>query len=344
MRGTGPHAQMVVSSRLRLARNVKGYRFPHAATHRELAGVRRVVELAAAKAPFLIQAAAVPLAELAAVDRRVLMERHLISRVHTQPEAGERGVIIGDREMIAVMINEEDHVRLQVLQSGLNLREGYAIAEALDRQLEQNLAYAFSREWGYLTACPTNVGTALRASAMLHLPALVMTGQIRRALHAISKMGFTSRGLYGEGTEATGNFFQISNRASLGRSEADLLGALERLVLQVIAEEAAAREAVLRSHRESLEDRIWRAYGTLRSARVITSAEAADLLSLVRLGVDMGMIPALDRAMVNTFLITTQPAHLQKWEGRALTARERDVLRAQFLRQHFTMTGGAKDA
>lgn len=340
LRGTGPHAAIVTSSRIRLARNLAGHRFPHWATKRGLAQVRTTVESAVAQAPYLKSALVLHLDDLPGVDRRFLVERHLISREHAEHDAGERAVVIGDREIISVMVNEEDHLRLQVLQSGLNLREGWAIAAELDRQLEEHLAYAFSPEWGYLTCCPTNVGTGLRASAMLHLPCLVMTKQIGRVLHAITKLGLTARGLYGEGTEATGNFFQISNQVSLGRTEAELVDTLERLAAQVVQQEEAAREAILRTSREALEDRIWRAYGTLRSAQIITSTETTDLLSLVRLGVDLGIIPTLNRATINTLFITTQPAHLQRLEGRSLASRERDVRRARLLRESLAASAG----
>ncbi|MBI4227769.1 MAG: protein arginine kinase [Candidatus Omnitrophica bacterium] len=328
-----------MSSRIRLARNLAGHRFPHWATKRGRAQVRAAVEQAAGRAPYLAQALLLHLEELPGVDRLFLVERHLISREHADGDAAERAVIIGDREIIAVMVNEEDHVRLQVLQSGLNLREGWAIASELDRQLEADLAYAFSPAWGYLTCCPTNVGTGLRASAMLHLPCLVMTKQINRVLHAITKLGLTARGLYGEGTEATGNFFQISNQVSLGRAEPELVDALERIAGQVVQQEEAAREAIVTQNREALEDRIWRAYGTLKSAHIITSAETTDLLSLVRLGVDLGIVP-LDRATINTLFITTQPAHLQRWAGRSLASRERDVRRAQLLRESLAASAG----
>jgi len=332
LRGTGPQATIVMSSRIRLARNLSGHPFPPGASQRDLAQVRGLAESALTQAPFLARALLVRIDELQPVDRQFLVERHVISREHAEGDVAERSVVIGDREIIALMINEEDHLRLQILQSGLNLREAWAIAEALDRQLEQRLAYAFSTEWGYLTCCPTNVGTALRASAMLHLPCLVMTKQIGRVLHAISKLGLTARGLYGEGTEATGNFFQLSNQVSLGRSEVEIVDKLERIAAQVVEQEEAARTAVMRENREALEDRIWRAYGTLKSAHIINSTETTDLLSLVRLGVDLGIVP-IDRAVVNTLFITTQPAHLQKLEGRALASHERDVRRARLLRE-----------
>ena len=340
LRGAGPQAAIIMSSRIRLARNLAGHRFPPWASRRDLAAVRTTVEQAAAQAPYLTQALVVRLEQCSAVDRQFLVERHLISREHAEGDVTERAVVIGDREIIALMINEEDHLRLQVLQSGLNLREAWGIAQELDRQLEQQLAYAFSKGWGYLTCCPTNVGTGLRASAMLHLPCLVMTKQITRVLHAITKLGLTARGLYGEGTEATGNFFQISNQVSLGPTEPEIVDKLERIVTQVVEQEEAARAAVLRESREALEDRIWRAYGTLKSAHIITSTETTDLLSLVRLGIDLGLIP-IDRAAINTLFITTQPAHLQKREGRALASHERDIRRAGLLREQLTREGGS---
>ncbi|MBI4313897.1 MAG: protein arginine kinase [Candidatus Omnitrophica bacterium] len=340
LRGTGPHAEIVMSSRIRLARNLKAYRFPHWATKRELAQVRHNAERAAAQSPHIVTAVTLHLENLSFVDRQMLVERHLISREHAEGQVAERAVVIGDQEMIAVMVNEEDHLRVQVLRSGLSLKEAWAIAEELDEQLERHLVYAFSSQWGYLTCCPTNVGTGVRASAMLHLPCLVMTKQIGRVLHAMTKLGLTARGLYGEGTESTGNFFQISNQVSLGFGEAEIVDKLELLVGQVVEQERNARESVMRGTREALEDRIWRAYGTLKSAHIITSQETTDLLSLVRLGVDVGTLPTLSRSVVNALLVTTQPAHLQKLEGRALASHERDVRRAELLRNQLATSGG----
>ncbi|MBI3322630.1 MAG: protein arginine kinase [Candidatus Omnitrophica bacterium] len=331
LRGSGPKEQIVLSSRVRLARNLADLPFPSWASTQEREEARRRLLEAVARSKFLKGAVVFEMGKLSELDRLFLVERHLISR---ELAAGHEAAtaVISDREVISLMINEEDHVRLQVLQSGLNLREAWSVLLRVDEELETALAYAFTPECGYLTACPTNVGTGMRASCMLHLPCLVMTRQINRVLHAISKLGLTARGLYGEGTDATGNFFQLSNQVTLGISEEETLDSLERLIGQVIEQEEAARRALLSRSREAVEDRIWRAYGTLRTAHLINSTETTNLLSMVRLGVDVSVLPDLPRDKVNRLFIQTQPAHLQKLEGRELTAPERDSRRAKLLR------------
>jgi len=236
------------------------------------------------------------------------------------------------------MINEEDHLRIQVMQSGFNLNDAWSIIDALDDELSAVLPFAYSSEWGYLTCCPTNTGTGMRASVMVHLPSLVITKQINKVLHTITKLGLTARGLYGEGTEASGNFFQISNQVALGRREAELIENLERILKQVIDHEQTARESLMTNNRTQLEDRIWRAFGILQHARTMSSSEALDLLSAVRLGVDLGVMAngtakaGIDRKAVNELFLFSQPAHLQKLEGKALGAKERDAKRAQLIR------------
>ena len=332
LRGTGPRAEIVISSRIRLARNLKEKPFPQWAKKPQRAEVRTGVEEAVGRCKFLKGALTLQLKELSELDRLFLVERRLISREHAVgPD--EKAVAIGDKEILSLMVNEEDHLRLQVIQSGFNLQEAWDVLTGVNGELEGHLAYAFLPEWGYLTACPTNVGTGMRASCMLHLPCLVMTKQIGRVLHALNKLGLTARGLYGEGTEATGNFFQLSNQVTLGVSEEEILDNLERLIRQVVDQEEAARKALTQQSREALEDRIWRAYGTLKSAHLINSGETVNLLSLVRLGVDLNIIPTLERGQVNRLFIQTQPAHLQKLEGRTLNASERDARRARLLRE-----------
>ncbi len=332
LRGGGPHEEIVMSSRIRLARNLKAKAFPQWATKAQRTDARSQVAEAVKACAFLKGSLILHLEDLAELDRLFLVERHLISREHAQG-ANEKAVVVSDREILSLMINEEDHLRLQVLQSGFNLNEAWVVLSQVDRELEGKLPYAFLPQWGYLTACPTNAGTGMRASVMLHLPCLVMTKQIDRVLHAITKLGLTARGLYGEGSEASGNFFQLSNQVSLGVSEEEILDSLERLIKQVVEQEEAARKALIHQSREALEDRIWRAYGTLKNAHQISSNETVELLSLVRLGVDLKLIPTLERGVVNRLFIQTQPAHLQKLEGRSLTAAQRDARRAKLLRE-----------
>lgn len=333
LRGTGPKGEIVMSSRIRLARNLKDAPFPHWADQKQQTETLTRIEEAVGTSNYLKGSLILPLSELAELDRLFLTERHLISPEHARPQTGEKAVVVSDREIIALMINEEDHLRLQVLQSGFNLQEAWAVLSRIDAELERRLAYAFLPQWGYLTACPTNVGTGMRASCMLHIPCLVMTKQINRVLHAITKLGLTARGLYGEGTEASGNFFQLSNQVSLGVSEEEIFDNLGKLIQQVIEQEEAARRALLTQSRQALEDRIWRALGTLKSAHLITSNETVELLSLVRLGIDLGLISNLERGLVNRLFIQTQPAHLQKLEGRRLNPSERDARRAKLLRE-----------
>lgn len=332
LRGTGEHADIVISSRIRLARNLDGLPFPHWASKPQRAEARLSATQAVQACKFLKGSLILEMKTMSELDRMLLLERHLISR-ELISGSNEKAVVISDREIVSIMVNEEDHLRLQVLQSGFSLQDAWTMLEQISHDLEKNLHYAFLPDWGYLTACPTNVGTGMRASCMMHLPCLVMTKQITRVLHAITRLGLAARGFYGEGTDAMGNFFQLSNQVTLGISEEETLDNLERLMRQVVEQEQAARKALLSQSKDALEDRIWRAYGTLKSAHLITSAETVNMLSLVRLGVDLELIPGVERGMVNRLFIQTQPAHLQKLEGRPLTPAQRDSRRARLLRE-----------
>jgi protein arginine kinase len=331
LKGTGPNSDIVISSRIRLARNLEKYPFSHWSTRKQSEEILSIVEPVVKENPHMKNGIFVRLNEISALDRQFLVERHLISREHAE-ESDHRAVTIDSAEVVSLMINEEDHLRLQVIQSGFNLPVGWKLIDLIDTQLESKLSYAFSVEWGYLTSCPTNIGTGMRASVMLHLPALVSTKQISKVLHAISKLNLTARGLFGEGTEASGNFFQISNQVTLGHTEEDIIDNLQRIVRQIIEYEQNARTTLLGKGRETLEDQIWRAYGTLKSARIITSSETIDLLSAIRLGVDIETIKDIDRSVVNELFILTQSAHLQKIEGKMLSAPQRDIKRANLVR------------
>ncbi|MBI4335560.1 MAG: protein arginine kinase [Candidatus Omnitrophica bacterium] len=332
LRGTGPYADIVISTRIRVARNIEKFPFTHWADKKQREQVLQLAQGASEKSNLLKGSMFLKLADLSELDRQFLIERHLISLEHAHdPE--HRAVVIESREIISIMINEEDHLRAQVIQSGFNVRDAWALINKLDTELNQNLDYAYSVRWGYLTACPTNVGTALRASIMMHLPALVMTKQIGKVLNALTKLGIAIRGLYGEGTEALGNFFQISNQVSLGRSEEDILGNFERVMNQIISREAQARHILFIKEKEALTDKIFRAFGTLKNARIITSSETINLMSTIRFGVNMNMLPAVDIATVNDIFIMSQPAHLQKIENKILTADQRDMKRADLIRE-----------
>ncbi len=332
LRGTGPNSDIVMSSRVRLARNLDKLPFSHWATKKQEKESLECLQEAVLNTDLMRSSLYVHMSEVDDVDKQFLLERHLISREHiVHPEF--KSVVVGDKEVANIMINEEDHLRIQVMQSGFNLQECWRIANRLDDALHKRVKFAFSQEWGYLTACPTNTGTGLRASVMLHLPSLVMTKQISRVLQAITKLGMTARGLYGEGTEAEGNFFQISNQITLGSAEEDIIDNLERIIRQVIGHEENARKTIMKQNREMLQDKIFRSSGTLKSAHIINTKETMGLLSMVRLGVDMGILTDMDRRAVNELFILTQPAHLQKIEGRALSSAQRDVKRANLIRR-----------
>jgi len=331
LKGIGPNSGIVISSRIRLARNLDKFPFPHWTNKKQGEQVLGAVREAIAKVDYLKNLTIFILQDLDSVDKQFLIERHLMSYEHAQ-KADHKAVAIDDAEIVSIMINEEDHIRVQVMQSGLNLFEAWNIINRIDDSLAKELNFAFSPDWGYLTACPTNTGTGMRGSVMLHLPALVMTQAINRILAAIAKLSFTTRGLYGEGTQASGNFFQISNQVSLGHSEDDVIAKINGLISQIIEQENQAREALLLRNRAMLEDKIYRSFGILKSAYIISSQETIELLSMVRLGCDLSVIKDIDRRKINELFIITQPAHLQKNENKKLTSQERDIKRADIIR------------
>ena len=337
LKGTGPNSDVVISSRIRLARNLDKLPFPHWANKKQSEQALNTIEESMSKVDYLKKTTVFKLADLDSVDKQFLVERHLMSLEHSQ-KADQKGVVIDDDEILSIMINEEDHIRMQVMQSGFNLFEAWNIINRIDDSLSKELSFAFLLDCGYLTACPTNAGTGMRGSVMLHLPALVMTRAIDRVLAAISKLSFTTRGLYGEGTQATGNFFQISNQVSLGHSEYEIIENINSLIRQIIEQENQAREAMSSKNRALLEDRINRSLGILKSARIISSQETIELLSMVRLGCDLGMAKDIDRRSINELFITTQPAHLQKIENKKLSSGERDLKRAELIRSKLNLS------
>ena len=337
LRGSGPSAHIVMSSRIRLARNLANAVFPNKSAKKDLESVFALVENAVGRLNLLKGSTLFRMNDLDQIDRQMLVERHLMSHEHASNPEG-KGLLVSSEEVISVMINEEDHLRIQVLCSGLNLTEGWKTINAIDDALSKELNYAFLGNWGYLTACPTNTGTAMRGSVMMHLPALVMTKQINKVLAAISKLSFASRGFYGEGTQASGNFYQISNQVSLGHSEEDIIQNINGLIRQVIEQEEQARQALLVQNRPMLEDKIWRSWGLLKTARIISSQEAIELFSMVRLGMDMGILKPGDYKALNELFLMIQPAHLQKIEGKKLNAFERDTKRAAVIRQRLGLT------
>lgn len=335
MQGKGPEAQTILSSRVRLARNLQATSFPHRASPETLQRVMDQVKYAGQQSSSLKRGIFLTMGELATMDRIFLLERHLVS--HELANAQRTcGLLLENQEGLSVMVNEEDHLRIQAIVSGFQLEEAHRAVDRLDDELESSLDYAFSEDWGYLTACPTNVGTGLRASVLMHLPALVLTQRIEQTLRNIGQVGFMARGLYGEGTEVMGSFFQISNQATLGRPEEEIIEGLVGLTGQILRQEEEARSALMASAQAEVEDKIWRAYGILKYARQISSEDVMNLLSAVRLGIALGLITNLSIRTVNEVLILTQPAHLQKRLGRNLGQTERDGERAKFVRERFS--------
>ncbi len=331
LKGTGANANIVMSSRIRLARNLTKKPFPNKARKKELQEILESVEGSIERINYFKGAVTFKINELDNIDKQFLIERHLMSHEHANNAEG-KALIVSKEEVLSVMINEEDHLRIQVMQSGFDLDESWKIMNAIDDALSRELTFAYDYNWGYLTACPTNTGTAMRGSLMLHLPALVMTKQINKVVTAIAKLSFTSRGFYGEGTQATGNFYQISNQVSLGQTEEDVIQNINGLIRQVIEQEEQARQALILQNKNMLEDKIYRSYGILKSAHIISSQETVELLSMVRLGIDLEIVNNVDRKAINDLFIMIQPAHLQKIEGKKLSSLERDAKRASLIR------------
>jgi protein arginine kinase len=336
LRATGPESDVVISSRLRLARNIANYPFLSRLSGEQRIAIIQEVGEAVKRSNFLKNAYFISSAELSELDRQFLLERHLVSR-ELFLEEGRSAVAITPDEMVSLMMIEEDHLRLQVFQSGLNLVETWRIADEIDSELEKDLDYAFDGTLGYLTACPTNVGTGIRASCMLHLPSLVLTKQVHKVLQALSKLNLAVRGLYGEGTQASGNFFQFSNQITLGQPEDEIISNLEGVIRQVITHEREAREYLKKKRKSKMEDQIWRALAALKSARIMSSSEAIQLLSLVQVGIDVGVLEGqVTHTDMNQLFLLIQPAHLQKINGKELGATERDARRASRIREYFS--------
>jgi protein arginine kinase len=336
---SGPHADMVLSTRTRLARNLRGVAFTQRARDEQLRGVLSSVEQAAARSEAFAHATLYRIQELSPLDRTFLVERHLVSHELSDPTR-PRGLLLAAGEALSIMINEEDHLRLQSLVSGFQLHEAWRLADQSDDELEAALDFAYDEEWGYLTACPTNTGTGLRVSVLIHLPALVLTKEIDKVLRSVNQMGLAVRGLYGEGTDVVGNLFQISNQTTLGVTERATLETLERVTRQLLAAEERARETLLRDARIQIEDKVYRAYGNLRYGRAMSSDEVVNLSSAVRLGVAMGLVGLPPLSTLNELLVITYPAHLQRRLGARLEGEERAVRRAEFVRAYLAEAAG----
>ncbi|MFB9329554.1 protein arginine kinase [Paenibacillus aurantiacus] len=334
MQGTGPEADIVISSRIRIARNLRGHPFPLLATSEQSSEVmeRLVTVPESGRLNGISEFETIRLSELSELERRVLVEKHLISP-NLANEARSGAVILSRNESISIMVNEEDHLRIQVLSPGFQITEAWELASRIDDIFEEVADYAFDERHGYLTSCPTNVGTGIRASVMMHLPGLVLTQQINRILSAITQVGLAVRGIYGEGSEALGNLFQISNQITLGQSEHEIIDNLHGVAKQIIDHERAARSRMLQESRIRLEDRVFRSYGILSHAAIMDSKESAQRLSDVRLGIDLGLIQHVTSKAMNELMVLTQPGFLQQNSGEKLTAEQRDIRRAELIRQ-----------
>lgn len=336
LKSAGPDGDIVVSSRIRLARNLSGYPFLQKLTVEQQRQIVDRIEDAVRQVELTQDAFYFRSNSLTEVDKQFLLERHLISREHAADQ-DQKAVAISSNQAISLMAIEEDHIRLQSFQAGFNLMEAWRIVNQVDNELGKILDFSFDTNLGYLTACPTNVGTGLRASCMLHLPSLVLTKQVHKVLQALAKLNLAARGLYGEGTQAMGNFFQFSNQMTLGQHEEEIIENLASVIRQVIEHEKEAQAHLKEKRKIKFEDQLWRALGTLKSARTISSAESTQLLSLVQLGMCMGLIDSgLTRQDMNLLFLLIQPAHLQKMAGKALNSAERDTRRAELIRQQLS--------
>ncbi len=330
-RRIGPAQGIVLSSRVRLARNLRATAFPGWAKKPERIRAYELIRPTVEALPEMAACYSESMDNLPALDKQILVERHLVSREHAAKGAGS-GLVLAKDERLCVMINEEDHLRIQVLLPGLQIRQAWSEIDGVDSRLEKKLDYAFSPKLGYLTACPTNLGTGIRVSAMLHLPGLVLAEQINPIIQAVNKLGLAVRGLYGEGTEALGNVFQVSNQMTLGEAEAEIVERLSKVVGQLIEHEENARQMLLEKKPKMVLNQIGRAYGIVANAHSISSKETLNLLSFMKLGSDLGMFPDLDRCLADELFIVTQPAHIQKEAAGKLDAEQRDVARADLLR------------
>jgi protein arginine kinase len=333
--GSGEHPSIVLSSRVRIARNVVGYAFPPRARDGERLRLLAQVQGAIPAVPMLAGGVMLRVDELTEPERLLLHERHLVSRELAGLDAQHplrSGAALWMSDRVSLMINEEDHLRLQSLRSGFSVDAAFGDVSRLDQELGTGLPYAYHEEFGFLTACPTNVGTGLRASVLIHLPGLVLTKEIGKVLASLQQMGLTYRGLYGEGSEVVGNFFQVSNQTTLGRTEEELCELLARVIRFVVEKEEEARRVLVRDAGYIIEDKLWRAFGTLRYARSLSFDEAMNYLSGVRLAAGLHLIPGLSVYTLNKLLIFSQAAHLALREGRELTDSETDVARARYIR------------
>ncbi len=342
LKGNGPESDIVMSSRIRLARNLADYPFIRQCNDFDRANIEALLRDRIAAEPRFVDLTFIDVADLEPVDRQMLVERQLISR-ELADSKGARAVAIDQQEKISLMINEEDHIRLQVMKSGLDLQKTWETINEVDDLIENHVSYSFHPELGYLTACPTNVGTGMRVSVMLHLPALVIARQIDKVFNSLQKIGLAVRGLHGEGSQSTGDFYQISNQVTLGKSEEELVDHVGSIVPTVISYERKARDLLIKDGNHDLFDQVSRAIGTLQNAQQISSEETMHLLSKVRMGINLGLIGDLEIRVINKLFIHTQPAHLQKLSGGQLDQAHRNRERANYLHLHLKRHGSGSE-
>jgi protein arginine kinase len=340
LKGCGPESDIVMSSRVRLARNLADYPFIRRCTDIDRANIESTVRERLSQEPRLTELTFINVADLETIDRQFLVERQLISREHANSD-GARAVAIDDHEQLSLMVNEEDHLRLQVMKSGLDLTGAWQQIDEVDDVIEEHLNYAFHEELGYLTGCPTNVGTGMRVSVLVHLPALVITQQIEKVFRSLQRINLVVRGLYGEGTQAMGDFYQVSNQITLGKTEKELLAQVGDVIPVIIDYERKARDFLVKEKQNDLFDQVSRAYGTLQNAQQISSEETMFLLSRVRMGINLGLIGDLEIPQINELFIRTQPAHLQKISQANLDTDQRNIERANYLHDQLKLPGNS---
>ncbi|SJZ92341.1 protein arginine kinase [Garciella nitratireducens] len=336
----GKDNDIVITSRIRLARNIKGMIMPTFMDEQQAKKVMNAVydSVVNSNSAIAHQFQLLEMSQLPLLEKQVLVEKHLISLDLAQSKIGS--VLIQQNEQISIMINEEDHIRIQCILPGFQLNHVWDIANKVDDLLEERLSFAFDGQWGYITACPTNLGTGMRASVMLHLPCLMLTGQIDSLMQAMTKLGLTMRGLYGEGSEFLGDLFQISNQITLGSSEQEIISKLCSVVKETIKRERQLREEIKNGNFVEVEDKIYRSYGILQNARLLSSEECMKILSYVRLGIDLGYIKEIDIETINHLMIYTQAGMLQKNYGKIMDEKERDFVRTQYIREKLKNSGG----
>ncbi|MFQ5676368.1 MAG: protein arginine kinase [bacterium] len=327
------YSDVIISTRVRLARNLKGYPFPNRASNAELSNIAKKVRAACQNCVSLESSHFIDVEKLSDWDSKYFVERRLASPQFVENKIPSL-LVIGPQENLSIMVNEEDHLRLQCIEGGLKIQEAWDKISVVDDELEENLNFSYSRKFGYLTAYPTNLGTGMRVSLFVHLPALSIKGRINSIMRKLPTSEIAVRGFYGEGTESIGNIFQISNQLTLGRTEENVVSRINTTAKKLIEIERKARESLLEKDRIRLEDIVFRALGVLQNARIMTSLESMDLLSSLRLGVEIGFVKNITRLAINQLMVLIQPAHLQRIYDQELSAKERDILRAEFMREN----------